>query len=240
MRIEVLFEDNHIISVEKPPGMLMQGDWSGEVSLFDMVKIYIKEKYHKPGNVYLGLVHRIDKPVSGAVLFARTSKAAKRLSREFREKSVIKSYIALVHNPEKPDAIPECTGKWIELKQKIIRRYDKSFTTKGTTAGAKTATMKYIVLATSRKYALLHVRPMTGRKHQIRTQLSSMELPIVGDTKYGSREELDDRSICLHAIYLRFNHPTLGTPVEIFSDIPTRIRSRIEASIDLEKILTEG
>lgn len=240
MRIEVLFEDNHIISVEKPPGMLMQGDSSGEVSLLDMVKIYIKERYHKPGNVYLGLVHRIDKPVSGAVLFARTSKAARRLSSEFREKSVIKSYIALVHNPEKSDAIPECTGEWVELNQRIIRRYDKSFTTKHTTAGAKTATMKYFVLASNKKYALLHVRPTTGRKHQIRTQLSSIELPIVGDTKYGSREELDDRSICLHAIYLKFNHPTLGVPVEVFSEIPTRIRSRIEADIDIKKILTEG
>ncbi len=239
MHIEILFEDNHIISVEKPPGILIQGDSSGEVSLLDIVKTYIKERYNKPGNVYLGLVHRIDKPVSGAVLFARTSKAARRISREFKEKSVIKSYIALVHNPQQSNTIPGGTGKWIELNQKIVRRHDKSFTIEHKRAGAKIATMKYFILASSKKYSLLHVRPITGRKHQIRTQLSSIELPIVGDKKYGSEEDLDDRSICLHAIYLKFSHPTLRVPVEVFSEIPARIKNRIKADFDIKKILTE-
>ncbi len=239
MHIEVLFEDNHIISVEKPPGMLIQRDSSGEDSLLDIVKIYIKERYNKPGNVYLGLVHRLDKPVSGAVLFARTSKAARRLFKEFKEKSVIKSYIALVHNPQGSNTLQRSSWKWTELNQKIVRRHDKSFTVTNNRTDAKTASMKYLILASSKEYSLLHVRLITGRKHQIRTQLSSIGMPIVGDKHYGSEEELDDRSICLHSIYLKFSHPTLKTPVEVFSDIPERIKSRIEVNIDIKKIITK-
>jgi len=188
--IKVLYEDNHIIAVLKPAGVLTQGDGSGEKCLMDMVKDYLKEKYNKPGNVFLGLVHRLDKPVQGIVLFGKTSKGASRLSEQFRNHTIQKTYHAIVIGKPK-----ESRG---EIKEKInkISFFAEGFTNKSDeellqeikkATKTRTAELFYEVVKSGPKYSLLKILPKTGRFHQIRVQMANMGCPIFGDTKYGTR-----------------------------------------------------
>jgi 23S rRNA pseudouridine1911/1915/1917 synthase len=229
MKLHILYEDNHVIAVEKEAGILSQQDSTGVPSLPDMVKDYIKKKYDKPGNVFLGLVHRIDKPVSGVMVFARTSKAAQRLHQEFAGRTAKKMYIALVECDRQiePDI-------WIECEDRLVRKRGYSERADAGSRNVKTARMRYMALALNDHYALLLVELFTGRKHQIRAQLASMGMPVVGDDTYGSKERLDDGSICLHAVYLSFMHPTKQEPVELLSRIPERILGRIRFSDALQ------
>jgi 23S rRNA pseudouridine1911/1915/1917 synthase len=228
MKLHILYEDNHIIAVEKEAGILSQQDSSGVPSQLDMVKDYIKEKYDKPGKVFLGLVHRIDKPVSGVMVFARTSKAAQRLHLEFAGRHVKKMYAALV---ERKKQIARDT--WIECEDQLVRKRGYSERAGAQSRMVKTARMRYREVASNDRYALLLVELFTGRKHQIRAQLAEQNMPVVGDSAYGSREKLNDGSICLHALYLRLMHPTKKEPLELFSQIPERISDRIKIDDDL-------
>jgi 23S rRNA pseudouridine1911/1915/1917 synthase len=223
MNLTILYEDNHIIVVDKAAGILSQKDSSGVPSLLDCVKDYIKKKYNKSGNVFLGLVHRLDKPVSGIMVFARTSKAAQRLGMEFAGRHVVKMYIALIERRK-----PLVQGKWVERKDTLIRKRGYSELAGESGRGSKSATMKYLVISSNDAYSLILINIMTGRKHQIRTQLAAMDMPIVGDVKYGSSHVLTDNSICLHSIYLNFEHPTKKIPVEVFSTIPDRMSKKIK------------
>lgn len=211
---DVLYEDNHIIIVQKEPGIPTQADETGDLSLFEMVQQYIKIKYEKPGDVYLGMVHRVDRPVSGLVMFARTSKAASRLSEMFRERQIEKTYLAIVeHNPPKM----EDTLKHYIWKDKDTNR---SYCYAKEKKGSKLASLHYRQIGEVNKSVLLEVKPHTGRPHQIRAQLSTIGCPIIGDTKYGSKLPLNDRSICLLARRLKFIHPVKKHMVEIVSRTP--------------------
>jgi len=208
--LEVLYEDNHLISVNKPGGLLVQGDRSGEESLMDIVKEYIRERYQKPGNVFLGLVHRLDRPVSGVVLFARTSKAASRLTKQWRAREVRKTYWAVVEGTIKPEqgrieGHLRKSGKRV----RIAREGDP---------GAKGAVLEYRTLAHGKGVSLLEIALITGRKHQIRIQLSQAGCPVVGDVKYGAQEFLEDKTIRLIARSLSFRHPVAGGEMIISVD----------------------
>ncbi|MBN2161032.1 MAG: RluA family pseudouridine synthase [Spirochaetes bacterium] len=223
MKINILYEDNHIIAVEKEAGVLTQQDSSGVPSLLDAVRDYIKQKYDKPGNVFCGLVHRLDRQVSGVIVFARTSKAARRLSAEFAGRSVVKMYVALVENrqPIEPDI-------WFDREDRLVRKRGYSEKADGKSRNIRTASLRFMAVASNESYSLLLVSLKTGRKHQIRAQLAAMGTPVVGDATYGHAGPADDAGgICLHAVYLRINHPTKKEPVEFFSRIPTRISERL-------------
>jgi 23S rRNA pseudouridine1911/1915/1917 synthase len=234
LKFSILYEDNHIIAVEKEAGILSQGDSSGDPSLLDMVRGYIKEKYNKSGKVFLGLVHRLDKPVSGIMVFARTSKAAERLSREFAGRGVIKMYIALVECKNLPAG-----SDWIDCEDRLVEKRGYSEKAGSDSRNVKTAKLRYRIMASNERYALLLVHLLTGRKHQIRAQLSMRGMPIAGDETYGSTEKLPAGSICLHAVYLCFKHPVKDDQVELFSKAPKRIAERIEMGDTVkEKIIT--
>lgn len=219
MKLKILYEDNHIMAVEKEPGILTQQDSSGALSLLDYAREYIKQKYNKPGRVFLGLVNRIDRPVSGIVIFARSSKAAQRLHREFSERKTMKIYVALTERS--PDFPP---GGWIERDDELVRLRGRTALADHNSRNVRDARMKFTVVAADDRHSLLLVRLVTGRKHQIRTQLAALGMPIVGDELYGSREAAGYDSICLHAHYLRFSHPTKPEPIEIVSPLPERMR----------------
>ena len=215
--LEILFEDNHIIAVNKKPSEIVQGDKTGDFPLSDSVKQYIKEKYHKPGEVYLGVVHRIDRPVSGIVLFARTSKAAARLSEMFRDKEIQKTYWAVVRNkPEKQSAA--LVHYLIKNEKKnMSRAFDKEQN------GALKSELEYKLLRSSDNYHLLEVKPISGRHHQIRVQLSAIGCSIKGDVKYGDKRTNKDASIHLHARKINFIHPVKKIPVEIIASPPKEV-----------------
>lgn len=211
----VLYEDNHLIAIHKPPGMLSQGDVTGDLSAVDWVTEYIREKYNKPGNVYMGLLHRLDRPVAGVLLFAKTSKAAARMSRAFQNRKITKIYHAItVQPPSTPHGRLQHHIR--QLKGHNIVRAEQQ-------AGpdSKPATLDYRVLARTSGLACVEVLPTTGRKHQIRVQLSKIDCPIVGDIKYGAPELLPDKSIALLAYGIRFTHPVRkDEQVEILSEVP--------------------
>jgi 23S rRNA pseudouridine1911/1915/1917 synthase len=211
----VLWEDNHLLAVAKPPGMLVQGDRTGDPTLLDAARSYLKEKYVKPGRVYLGLVHRLDRPVSGVVLFARTSKAAGRLARQFRERTVVKVYLAVVLG-----APPAAAG---ELAAYLTERTDKRGVVSASARevrGTRPARLRYERLGREGSRTLLRVEPITGRRHQIRVQLARAGCPILGDVKYGARERLPDRSLALHALRLEIDHPVRHEPVVLTAPLP--------------------
>ena len=210
----ILFEDNHLLVVNKLPSEIVQGDKTGDVCLLDDVKSYIKETYNKPGNVFAGLVHRIDRPVSGAVIFAKTSKALSRMTLKIKEREFSKTYLAIVKN--KP---PQEAG---ELSDYMIKNetQNKSYIVSSNTKGAKLAQLRYRVIGSSDSYYLLEVELITGRHHQIRAQLAHMGCPIKGDLKYGFPRSNPDASISLHAYKVKFEHPTLKTPIEIKAPKP--------------------
>ncbi len=211
--INVLYEDNHLLIVNKPAGILVQGDSTGDQPLVEVGKAYIKEKYKKPGAVFLGVVHRLDRPVSGVVVFARTSKALARMNAQFRDKETQKTYWALVDN--KP---PKAQGKlihWLvkDEKKNKTAAYDTEIDE------GKRSELDYKLVRQAGK-SLLEVQPITGRPHQIRVQLASMGRPIVGDLKYGYPTPNQDGSICLHARSLEFTHPVTKEKMLITAELP--------------------
>ena len=211
-QIEILYEDNHLLGVYKPAGMLTQGDKTGDLSLLDWAKRWIKERYGKPGNVFLGLVHRLDRPVAGVVLFARTSKAASRLSAQIRDRTVKKIYWAVVHGTPNP-----LQGK-SELYLTRIR--NKSAVTGPHDPSGQLAVLHYRVIEVQAASSLVEVTLVTGRHHQIRCQLTALGHPILGDLKYGSRQALPSQIIALVAKQLTCRHPTRDADVVVESPIP--------------------
>ena len=199
--MQVIYEDNHIIIVNKQPGEIVQGDKTGDRTLADDVKAYIKERYAKPGNVFLGVAHRLDRPVGGAVVFARTSKALSRLNEMFRNGDVHKTYWAIVAGRPQPG---EATlTHWLVRNERL----NKSFAHDSGVAGAKKAVLAYRTIGRGERYTLLEVNLMTGRHHQIRCQLAAIGCPIKGDLKYGSRRSNPDGCISLLARRVEFIHP---------------------------------
>ena len=210
----VLYEDNHIIIINKAAGEIVQGDKTGDKSLCDTMKAYIKEKYAKPGNVFIGLPHRLDRPVSGVVVFAKTSKALERLNRMFSEGSVKKIYWALTKGiPVPAEAELE---SWILRNEKM----NKSFSYPKEVKGSKRAVLHYRLAAASQNYNLIEVELKTGRHHQIRCQLSSIGCPIKGDLKYGAQRSNPDGSISLHARYIEFVHPVSKELIAVTAPLP--------------------
>ncbi len=225
--LQIHYEDNHLIAVEKPAGMLTQGDASGVVPLMDIVKDYIKTRYKKPGNVFLGMVHRLDKPVSGIVLFAKTSKAASRLSRSFASRETLKMYLALVRTKDKEGVLAVAHNKWITAEQFLVREGSRSVIHDKPRNGAKHVSLSYKQVTREKGYRLLAVNLHTGRKHQIRAQLAYAGLPIVNDTAYGAEQDGPAGKIGLHAYFLRIPHPTRKIPVDILSDPPKFFTDRL-------------
>lgn len=210
----IIYEDNHIIVVNKGASEIVQGDKTGDVPLSEKVKAYLKEKYQKPGNVFVGVTHRLDRPVSGLVVFAKTSKALSRLNEMFRVGDVHKVYWAIVKNePKQPEA---------ELQHWIVRneKQNKSYAYDHEVKNGKKAVLKYRMIGRSDNYSLLEVELMTGRHHQIRCQLSKIGCPIKGDLKYGSPRSNPDGSICLHARRISFVHPVSKQLIELEAPLP--------------------
>ena len=216
--MEVVYEDNHIIIVNKKSGEIVQGDKTGDCPLSDIVKDYIKEKYAKPGAVFLGVVHRLDRPVSGLVVFARTSKALSRLNRMFAEGEVHKTYWAIVKRGEK-----YCdNGEWLVLEHWLVRneKQNKSYAYNQEKPNAKKAILKYRVLSHSDNYSLIEVNLMTGRHHQIRCQLAAIGCPIKGDLKYGAPRSNPDGSISLLSRRVEFVHPVSKESIIVEAPVP--------------------
>ena len=212
--MKVVYEDNHIIIVNKCSGEIVQGDKTGDKPLSDTVKEYIKKKYNKPGNVFLGVVHRLDRPVSGLVVFAKTSKALSRLNDMFRTGDVHKTYWAVV---KRRDIAMEGTlTDWLTRNE----RQNKSYAHEREVPGAKKAVLKYKVRAVADNYMLIEVTLLTGRHHQIRCQLSHMGCPIKGDLKYGAPRSNPDGSISLLSRRVEFVHPVSKENIVVYADVP--------------------
>lgn len=212
--LEILFEDNHLIAVNKPSGLLVQGDETGDETLSDLTKEYIKHKYQKPGAVFLGVIHRIDRPVSGAVLMARTSKGLSRMNEAFRNRSVQKIYLAGVEGvPRKKE---DTLVHWLTKNESLNRVtvFPRE------TDGASRCELDYKVIGVFGKQALLEVHPLTGRSHQIRAQLAAMGHPIAGDVKYGSSVSSEEKSIALHSAKLIFEHPVSRETITLSAPLP--------------------
>ncbi len=210
----VIYEDNHIIVVNKSSSEIVQGDKTGDTPLSETVKQYLKEKYNKPGNVFLGVVHRLDRPVSGIVLFAKTSKALPRLNEMFKNSEVKKTYWAIVKNcPTEPEG---------ELVHYLLRneKQNKSYAYDKEVKDSKKAILDYKLIGHSQNYYLLEVHLHTGRHHQIRCQLAKMGCPIKGDLKYGSPRSNPDGSICLHSRKVSFIHPVSKELIELEASLP--------------------
>ncbi len=222
--MKVIYEDNHVIIVYKESGEIVQGDKTGDRPLSDMVKDYIKEKYQKPGAVFLGVVHRLDRPVSGLVVFARTSKALTRLNDMFRNGQVHKTYWAIVEmrneklemrNGNEEISFTQVTH-WLTRNE----QQNKSYAHDHEVAGSKKAILRYRAIAQGEHYTLLEVELLTGRHHQIRCQLAALGMPIKGDLKYGARRSNADGSICLLSHRVEFIHPVSKETICIESPVP--------------------
>lgn len=210
----ILFEDNHLIVVNKLPSEIVQGDKTGDKPLSETVKNYIKEKYQKPGNVFTGVIHRIDRPVSGAVIFARTGKALTRMNELVKQRGMKKIYWAIVQQrPEEPKA---------ELKHFLVRnrKKNKSFTYNKQVSDSKEGILRYSTIGESENYYLLEIELITGRHHQIRAQLAAIGCPIKGDLKYGSPRSNKDASISLHARSIEFVHPVKKEKTKVVATPP--------------------
>ncbi|UKN02026.1 RNA pseudouridine synthase [Paracrocinitomix mangrovi] len=213
--LQVLYEDNHLIVINKRAGDIVQGDKTGDAPLSDFVKEYIKEKYNKPGDVFLGTVHRLDRPTTGIVLFARTSKALGRMNTLFRDNKVQKTYWAVTEKaPQQP------SGKLINFLQKNEKQNKSYVTQNEDQKAAKKAELDYRLLGSSERYHLIEVNPKTGRHHQIRVQLTNIGCIIKGDLKYGAKRSNKDGSIHLHARKLVFKHPVKDEEIEIVAPTP--------------------
>ncbi|MBL1233535.1 MAG: RluA family pseudouridine synthase [Vicingaceae bacterium] len=213
--LDILFEDNHLIIVNKRSGEIVQGDKTGDEPMSEKVKRYIKQKYNKPGDVFIGTPHRIDRPTSGIVIFAKTSKALMRLNKMFQDKEIQKTYWAIVKNPPKNKE-----GKLIHYLKKNEAK-NKSFAQETMFQGAKVAELTYKIIFDFDNYFLLEILPKTGRHHQIRVQLSEMGCPIKGDLKYGFNRSNKDASISLHARKISFLHPVRKEQMEVVASVPS-------------------
>lgn len=212
--MDILYEDNHIIIVNKHPGEIVQGDKTGDRPLVEDVRQYIKERYAKPGNVFCGVVHRLDRPVWGLVVFARTSKALSRLNEMFRNGQIHKTYRAITRN--KPPKTQDRIVSYITT----VERNNKSYSSTTPRPGAKEAALSYRLLGSSDHYHMLEVDLETGRKHQIRVQLASIGCPIRGDLKYGDRRSNPDGSISLQAHRIEFEHPVSHKQICVTAPLP--------------------
>ncbi|MCB0402541.1 MAG: RluA family pseudouridine synthase [Flavobacteriales bacterium] len=221
---EILYEDNHLIVVNKMAGEIVQGDRTGDEPLIDKVKRFLKEKYDKPGEVFLGSPHRLDRPTSGIVVFTKTSKALTRMNKLFHDKTIQKTYWAIVKNqPPKPsDHLIHYLRKNHEKNKSMA--FDHDF------KGAKKAELTYTLIHSFNNYFLLEILPITGRHHQIRVQLSTIGCPIKGDLKYGFPRSNPDASISLHARKIEFIHPVTQEPVSIVADPVSKDPLWLEAS----------
>ncbi len=212
--MQVIYEDNHIIIVNKVSGEIVQGDKTGDTPLSDIVKLYLKEKYHKPGEVFLGVVHRLDRPVSGLVVFAKTSKALTRLNKMFAEGDVHKTYWAVCKN--KPVEPENTLTNWLVRNEK----QNKSYAYNQEKPNSKKAILHYRLIGSSDNYCLLEVQLMTGRHHQIRCQLAAMGCPIKGDLKYGAKRSNPDGSISLLSHVVEFVHPVSKETIHVVAPVP--------------------
>lgn len=212
----ILFEDNHLLVVNKPAGMLVQGDETGDLSLVDHAKVYVKEKYDKPGNVFMGLVHRIDRPVSGVVVLAKTSKGLERMTTAFRDRAVEKVYWAVVsvRPPQEEGTLVHWLDK--DTKRNVVAAFNKA---KGS---AQRSELSFKILKAHNDFTLLEVKPVTGRPHQIRVQLSKLGCPIRGDVKYGHPLAHEDACINLHARRLLFPHPVTKQTMTVEAPLPQK------------------
>lgn len=212
--MEILYQDNHIIIVNKAPGEIVQGDKTGDEPLSESVKQWIKEHSNKPGNVFLGVVHRLDRPVGGVVMFAKTSKALSRLNEMLRNGEIHKTYWAVTAN--RPDPAEATLTHYITSTE----RNNKSYASAKPVKDAKEARLHYRLLSSSDRYHLVEINLMTGRKHQIRVQMSAIGCPIKGDLKYGARRSNPDGSISLLARRLQFIHPVSKLPIDVTAPLP--------------------
>lgn len=213
--LRVLYEDNHVIIVNKRAGDIVQGDKTGDKPLSEVVKSYLKNKYNKPGNVYLGVVHRLDRPTSGIILFAKTSKALPRLNKLFAEKKAQKTYWAIVKKP--PPKLENTLIHWLKKNPKN----NKSYASTTEIANGKKAVLHYRTIKQLDNYTLLEINLDTGRHHQIRVQLAAIGSPIKGDLKYGFPRSNKDASISLHARRLEFEHPVSNEQIDILAPVPS-------------------
>ena len=221
--MEVVYEDNHIIIVNKKSGEIVQGDKTGDVPLSDTVKAYIKERYQKPGEVFLGVVHRLDRPVSGLVVFARTSKALTRLNKMFAEGQVHKTYWAIVEmRNESHSTFNIQHSTFSEITHWLVRneKQNKSYAYDHEVPHSKKAILRYRPIAQSDRYTLLEVNLLTGRHHQIRCQLAALGMPIKGDLKYGAKRSNPDGSISLLSHRVEFIHPVSKEKIVLESPLP--------------------
>ena len=215
--MEVLYEDNHIIIVNKRSGEIVQGDKTGDTPLSDTVKLWLKEKHQKPGNAFLGVVHRLDRPVQGIVVFAKTSKALSRLNDMFRTSDVHKTYWAITKNcPRQPEGT---LVNWLTRNEK----QNKSYAYDSERPGAKRAELQYHIIGHNDRYTLIEVKLLTGRHHQIRCQLAHIGCPIKGDLKYGAERSNPDGSISLLSRRVQFIHPVSKEPIDITAPLPDRL-----------------
>ncbi|HLG02124.1 MAG TPA: RNA pseudouridine synthase [Bacteroidia bacterium] len=214
MQERILYEDNHLLAVNKKPSELVQGDKTGDAPMGEEIKAYLKNKYEKPGEVFLGVIHRIDRPVSGVVLFAKTGKALARMNELFRTREVQKTYWAVVAN--RPPHDNGTLIHWMKKNEKL----NKSFASEMETKGSLIAELQYSLIKRSDRYFLLEILPLTGRHHQIRAQLAAIGCPIKGDLKYGAKRSNPDGSIHLHARKLAFMHPVKKESVVIEAPVP--------------------
>lgn len=228
--IPVIYEDNHIIVVGKPAGVLSQKDFTNTESMLEIIKEYIKTTHKKPGNVFLGLVHRLDRQVSGIMVYAKTSKAASRLSSQFRTHDVIKIYCAAVKTPANTDTA------WHTIHDSVIRKHDKTLVSNN--HHAMHASLRYKIVHTEPAYSLALIQLYTGKKHQIRSQLSHLDLPIANDTKYGAPSISYNTEIALHALYLQFVHPTTKKTMAFYQP-PDGIITRIFENVDINSLMRQ-
>ena len=221
--LPIIYVDNHLLVIEKPAGLLSQADRTGDTDVLTLAKAWVKREFNKPGDVYLGLVHRLDRPASGLMVLARTSKAAARLSDQFKNGRITKQYLALVEgNP--PDE--EHFEDW------LLKRYEKISVVGPKKKGARKAELDLKVVKRYRGYCLVQIDLATGRAHQIRVQCSSRGYPLIGDFRYGSRTELDGRNLALHAARLQLEHPTKKEPMTWRSRPPNTWPTEVQSWLD--------
>ena len=215
-QIVPIYEDNHLLIVNKPVGLLVQGDASGDETIADVARVFLREKYNKPGNIFCGIVHRLDRPVSGVVVLAKTSKGLERMNALFKTRHIQKIYWAVVE--QKPKYLEGTLIHWLVKDQQ--RNFVKAFPKE--VAGSQVAQLSYTYIKSVGNFHLLEVKPLTGRSHQIRVQLASMGCVIVGDLKYGAKAANADAGICLHARQLIFEHPIKLEQINVMAELPLK------------------
>ncbi len=212
-KLNIIYEDNHVIVADKPADILTQGDYSGETSLLEMIKEYVRVKFNKPGEAFIGLVHRLDRPVSGLLVFARTSKAAARLQKEFTSGRIKKFYLAIIENSG------VLKQGWVRLENNLKRDRDITHIAAHPSPETEKGILFFYNIVSEGDYSLVLIKLDTGRKHQIRAQMAGMGKPVAGDKKYGSQNNTGE-AIMLHSSYLSFHHPTREETMEFYSEPP--------------------